>query len=134
MQMKTAMPVPFARSRRLAFLLLSAALLLPLAGGGCLVTSNSAQKRSGNYVADATFDQIKPGQTTEGWVEATLGKPTSISRLDDGSQIWKYIYTERRDSSGAVFLIFGGTNSEEKTHTAFVEINKDGIVRKAWRG
>jgi outer membrane protein assembly factor BamE (lipoprotein component of BamABCDE complex) len=131
--MNNTMPIRSAPPRRLALLLLASALLLPMAAGGCLVTSNSSQHRSGNYVADTTFDQIKPGQTTEGWVDATLGKPTSISRLDDGTEIWKYTYTERHDSSGAVFLIFGGSSSEEKTHTAFVEI-KDGIVRKAWRG
>jgi hypothetical protein len=101
--------------------------------GGCLVSSNSSEHRSGSYVSDSTFNQIQPGKTTEGWVDATLGKPTSISRLDDGTEIWKYSYTEHRDSSGAVFLIFGGSNSTETNHTAFVEIH-DGIVRKAWRG
>lgn len=131
--MNIVMRTSSAHPRRLALLLLAAALLLPLGGGGCLVTSDSSERRSGNYVADATFNQIRPGQTTEGWVDATLGKPTSISRLDDGTEIWKYAYTERRDSSGAVFLIFGGSSSEERAHTAFVEI-KDGIVRKAWRG
>ncbi|HEY2585172.1 MAG TPA: outer membrane protein assembly factor BamE [Tepidisphaeraceae bacterium] len=125
--------MPNRSARLVPLLLLSAALLLPLAGGGCLVTSNSSQKRSGNYVADTTFDQIKPGETTEGWVQATLGKPTSTSRLDDGTEIWKYTYTERHEGSGSVFLIFGGSSADEKTHTAFVEI-KDGFVRKAWRG
>lgn len=100
--------------------------------GGCLVTSNSSEHRSGSYVADSTFSQIQPGKTTAGWVDATLGKPTSISHLDDGTEIWKYSYTETHDSSGAVFLVFGGTSSTETNHTAFVEI-KDGIVRKAWR-
>jgi outer membrane protein assembly factor BamE (lipoprotein component of BamABCDE complex) len=120
-------------SPRLSALLLAALALLPFVAGGCLVTSDSSEHRSGNYVADSTFDQIRPGKTTEGWVDATLGKPTSVSHLADGTDIWKYSYTERRDSSGAVFLIFGGSSSSEKTHTAFVEI-KDGIVRNAWRG
>lgn len=100
---------------------------------GCLISSNTSEHRSGNYVADSTFNQIQPGKTTEGWVDATLGKPTSTSRLDDGTEIWKYSYTEHHDSSGAVFLIFGGSNSSETSHTAFVEIHH-GIVRKAWRG
>ena len=126
------MPTSSSRGGRLPLLLIVATFLLS-GTVGCLVTSNSSQHRSGNYVADTTFDQIRPGQTTEGWVDATLGKPTSVSRLDDGTEIWKYSYTERHDSSGSVFLIFGGSNSDEKTHTAFVEI-KDGVVRKAWRG
>lgn len=130
--MKNLMPTRVAHSCYATVLLLAGALLLPALTGGCLVTSTSSQHRSGNYVADTTFDQIHPGQTTAGWVDATLGKPTSISHLDDGTEIWKYSYTERRDSSGAVFLIFGGSSSNETTHTAFVEI-KDGVVRKAWR-
>jgi outer membrane protein assembly factor BamE (lipoprotein component of BamABCDE complex) len=100
---------------------------------GCLVTSDSNQTRTGNYISDTTFDQIQPGKTTAGWVQATLGKPSSVAKVDDGSEIWKYAYTERKESSGGVFLIFGGHNANETTHTAFVQI-KDGIVTKAWRG
>jgi len=106
--------------------------LLLLAGNGCLVTSNSQEQRSGSYVSDSTFDQIKPHETTAGWVDATLGKPTSIAKLDDGTEIWKYTYSVRKESSGAVFLIFGGSNANEVEHTAFVQL-KDGVVTKAWR-
>jgi outer membrane protein assembly factor BamE (lipoprotein component of BamABCDE complex) len=103
-----------------------------LTSTGCLVTSNSEVKRSGNYIPDSTFDQIKPHETTEGWVRATLGKPTSIDKLDDGAEIWKYTYVVRKESSGAVFLIFGGSSANEVEHTAYVQI-KDGVVTKAWR-
>jgi outer membrane protein assembly factor BamE (lipoprotein component of BamABCDE complex) len=103
-----------------------------VAGSGCLVTSSSEETRSGNYISDSTFDQIKPHETTAGWVRATLGKPTSVDRLDDGTEIWKYSYSVRKESSGAVFLIFGGSSANEVEHTAFVQI-KDGVVTKAWR-
>ena len=106
--------------------------VLLLAGNGCLVTSNAQEQRSGNYIADSTFDQIRPHETTAAWVEATLGKPTSIAKLDDGTEIWKYTYSVRKESSGSVFLIFGGSNANEVDHTAFVQI-KDGLVAKAWR-
>lgn len=118
-----------AMYRMLALLLGLTLLILP----GCLVSGNSRQTRSGNYVADSTFNQIKPGQTTEGWVRATLGPPTSKDSLADGTQIWKYTYTERRESSGAVFLIFGGHDEKETNGTAYVEI-KNGVVTNAWRG
>lgn len=125
--------VPIHRSNLLRTALLLVSLFsVSLVATGCLITSSSTEHRSGSYVADSTFSQIEPGKTTAGWVDATLGKPTSVSRLDDGTEIWKYSYSETRDSSGAVFLIFGGSNSTETHHTAFVEI-KDGVVRKAWR-
>jgi outer membrane protein assembly factor BamE (lipoprotein component of BamABCDE complex) len=113
---------------RNAILLLLSALLLT----GCLVTHNSSTTHNGTQVTSETFDQIKPGATTAGWVLATLGQPTS--KTSTGSdEIWKYVYTEHTDSSGAIFLIFGGSDSSDKSETAFVEI-KDGIVTNKWRG
>ena len=99
---------------------------------GCLVTSESHQNRSGNYVSDATFNQIKPGQTTEQWVRATLGVPNSETAIEDDGKLLKWSYTERHESSGAVFLIFGGHHENETTHVAYVEIHH-GVVTKAWR-
>ncbi len=111
--------------------------LLILAGAfaclaGCLVTHNSETTRKGIEVSPDTFAQIKSGSTTVGWVTATLGPPSSKTPTDSG-EIWKYTYTERTDSSGAIFLIFGGSDSAEKSDTTFIEI-KDGIVTNKWRG
>ena len=110
--------------------LMSIALLLSC-GTGCLVSSNSSSQESGNYVSDATFSQVEPGKTTAAWVRATMGPPTSIAHVND-QEIWRYTYTQRKDSSGAVFLVFGGHSETETDHTAFVQI-KDGVVVKAWR-
>jgi outer membrane protein assembly factor BamE (lipoprotein component of BamABCDE complex) len=100
---------------------------------GCLVSGGSRDTRRGNYVPNETFSQIKAGQTTAGWVRATLGEPTARTVVDqDDHEIWRYAYTERRDSSGAVFLLFGTHNSTETEHTAYVEF-VDGIVLKKWR-
>jgi hypothetical protein len=41
-------------------------------------------------------------------------------------------YSERKDSNGAVFLVFGSHGETETDHTAFVQM-KDGVVVKAWR-
>ena len=110
---------------------LAVAFLLPVAYG-CLVSSDTHQRRSGTYVSDATFNQIKPGKTTEQWVRATLGPPTSETPVGDNGKVLKWSYTERRESSGAVFLIFGGHNENETTHTAYVETH-NGVVTNAWR-
>ena len=99
---------------------------------GCLVSGSSKHVRSGNYVAEDTFSRIKPGKTTAGWVAATLGEPSSKTRLDDGSEIWKWTYTETRDSSGAVFLLFGHRSQRTTDGAAFIEL-KDGLVVNKWR-
>ena len=109
-------------------LMLGTSLLLT----GCLVTGSNKESGSGTKVSDETFKQIKVNETTEEWVKATLGPPTSDTTMQSGGHILKYTYTERRESSGAVFLIFGGHDEKTVEHNAFFEI-RNGIVTKAWR-
>ena len=112
----------------------SLAVILLAATGGCLFGNSSTVHRTGIDVPESTFEQVRPGSTTAAWVRATLGEPTSKS-VDAPShdEVWAYAYTERVDSSGYVFLIFGGSNTTETTRRAFVEF-KDGIVVRKWRG
>ena len=109
-------------------LLLGTSLLMT----GCLVTGSNKETGSGTKVSDGTFNQIKVNETSEEWVRATLGPPTSDTAMQSGGHILKYTYTEKHESSGAVFLIFGGESEKTVEHTAFFEI-KNGIVTKAWR-
>ena len=106
-------------------------LLSMLLLAGCLVSSNSHERVSGNYVPQNTFDRIKPGETTSSWVQATLGDPSTREKADD-TEVWKYSYTEVKEGSGAIFLIFGGTDKKERQRTAYVEF-EDGIVKSKWR-
>src|SRR5215212_8568137 len=101
------------------FALLCTCLML----SGCLVMSQKEQKMEGNFVADNTFAQIESGKTTAAWIKSTLGEPTEKTKVDGTtSEIWKYKYTERQESNGAIFLIFGGSNVKELRGTAFVEM------------
>ena len=102
------------------------------AAPGCLVTGQSNTTYTGTNVAQSTLSQIKPGSTTIGWVHATLGEPSSKTK-DGDDEVWKYTYTEQTNVSGSVFLIFGGSTSNEKVNTVFIEF-KDGIVINKWRG
>lgn len=113
--------------------LFTSALPILLLGmlGGCLVSSSSKQHITGNYVPQETFDRIKPG-ATDAWVKATLGEPSSRESVDQHGQVWKYNYTEQKDSSGAIFLLFGGSDQKEIQHTAYIEF-KDGVVASKWR-
>ena len=111
---------------------LIATFIFALFSAGCLVTSHSEQKRSGNYVSDSTLNQIEPGRTSASWVRATLGAPSSVEEPDEQTEIWKYRYSERKDSSGSVFLLFAGNDSKETTGTVFVEV-RHGVVTRYWR-
>jgi outer membrane protein assembly factor BamE (lipoprotein component of BamABCDE complex) len=106
------------------------ASLLGLAG--CLVSSDTHTSQSGKYVSDRTWRQIDEGETSAAWVEATLGEPTERKRMDDGTEIWRWNYTEHQSSSGHVFLLFDGSSSKERQSAAIIEL-KDGVVVKKWR-
>lgn len=104
--------------------------LLGLAG--CLVSSDSHTSQSGKYVSDRTWRQIDEGETSAAWVEATLGEPSERKRMDDGTEIWRWNYTEHKSSSGHIFLLFDGSSSKERQSAAIIEL-KDGVVVKKWR-
>jgi outer membrane protein assembly factor BamE (lipoprotein component of BamABCDE complex) len=116
------------KSRRALPVLLALMLLTT----GCLVSSTSNQSVTGNYVPENTFDRIKPGETTSSWVKATLGEPSTKEKADEATEVWKYSYTEVKEGSGAIFLIFGGTDKKERQRSAYVEF-RDGIVKSKWR-
>jgi outer membrane protein assembly factor BamE (lipoprotein component of BamABCDE complex) len=109
--------------------------LLALALGGCgpLVNTDSDVQRSGKLVSDSTFSQIKSGQTTTDWLTENLGEPSERCKLDDGVEVWKWCYTERKQSHGEVFIIFRGADTKETTHVMNVQV-KDGLVTRKWRG
>jgi outer membrane protein assembly factor BamE (lipoprotein component of BamABCDE complex) len=111
---------------------MAGALALAACCAGCLFGQSTDVKRTGVDVPEATFGQITPGQTTGGWVRATLGEPTAKTVAGPGDEVWRYDYTERTDSSGYVFLIFGGSNTTETKRQAVVEV-KDGVVVRKWR-
>ena len=111
-----------------SLLLLGVLVFVP----GCLVSSTNKDSVSGNYVPQNTFDRIQAGETTSGWVKATLGEPSSKDKIENGNEVWKYSYTEVHEGSGAIFLIFGGTDKKELQRSAYVEF-KDGVVKSKWR-
>lgn len=107
--------------------------VLGLGLSGCLVGTTSQVRRDGAYVAEDTLRKIEPGKTDKAWVLATLGEPSERNQLDAGHELWKYSCKETRNSSGYVFLIFGGDDHKVTQEKVFVEM-QDGVVTKSWRG
>jgi outer membrane protein assembly factor BamE (lipoprotein component of BamABCDE complex) len=106
---------------------LGAAAVLP----GCLIGSSSRTQVTGRYVGPETLAQIQPGKSAE-YVSELLGEPSQKSSLEDGTEIWKWNYTESRNSSGSVIFIFASNSKTETQRTTYVEL-KNGVVVKAWR-
>jgi outer membrane protein assembly factor BamE (lipoprotein component of BamABCDE complex) len=108
-------------------------LLIPLLSAGCLFGGSSKVRREGNYVASETVNQIQPGKTSKAWVSAVIGVPSDRIRIDPEQEIWKYAYSETKDSSGYVFLIFSARDSKTTRGNVFVQFDGD-VVSKTWRG
>jgi len=107
-------------------------LLLALAASSCvIIRSNSGVNRTGEYVSPETFDQVKPGVSSE-YVVAILGAPTTKATLENGTEIWKWRYTEVEESNGGILLVISSKKSTDTVHNSFVEF-EDGVVVRAWR-
>jgi hypothetical protein len=106
--------------------------VITLTQPGCLFGSHSKVTTTGNAVAVSTFNQIEPGKSTGAFAKGVLGEPDSTKALEDGSEIWRWSYTEKREEAGYVFLIFGGSNEKTVTKSAYVQV-KQGTVVKTWR-
>jgi outer membrane protein assembly factor BamE (lipoprotein component of BamABCDE complex) len=116
------------RARTLvASLFLASATVL----GGCLVGSSSKTQVEGVYVGPETIAQITPG-SSQAYVLAVLGEPTSKADVGDGRSLWKWRYVERHKSSGSLLFVFGAKSEDESSNTAYVEF-RGGEVVKAWR-
>ncbi len=99
---------------------------------GCLISSHSNESFTGTRVSDATFNRIEPGVTTQQWITGTLGEPSIKTKLEDGSELWKWQYAKVKSSSGAILFVFGGSSTSTQASAAYVQL-KDGIVTKCWR-
>jgi outer membrane protein assembly factor BamE (lipoprotein component of BamABCDE complex) len=98
---------------------------------GCVINTGSHSETSGRYIGEQTFEQVSPGKSKE-FVLAVLGEPTTKTPLSDGSEIWKWLYRQKKKSSGSVLFVFNGDSSTETQSATFVMF-KDDVVTQAWR-
>jgi len=107
------------------------ALLLSALLPGCLITSSGDTSYSGQHISAETFEKVEAG-TSKGFVLATFGEPSARTTLEDGSEVWRWTYTENRSSSGTVIFLLNSSSRKETQHNTFVEF-ADGVVARSWR-
>lgn len=99
---------------------------------GCLVTSSSATSYTGARVEPSQVGAIVLHRTTPEEAIAALGEPTERTATPDGDEVLTWRWTRESASSGAVFLIFGGSNKtvhRQAFHITF----RDGVAVRKWR-
>jgi hypothetical protein len=100
-----------------------------LALGALLSGCTSAPKQTGIRIGDETLKQFKAGVTTESWLLAVLGPPTSSSEVANvpGTKVYRYSLGTLTGGLGAIF------SGEASKNTAVVYfIITDGIVTRYW--
>ncbi|MBC8329715.1 MAG: outer membrane protein assembly factor BamE [Planctomycetes bacterium] len=118
-----------APRRILASALLAAGALTAPA---CVISAGSDSEVSGQYVSQTTLDRIQPGKD-QAYVLALIGEPSSKSKLDDGTEIWKWRYVEKKRTRGHLIFIFDTDSKTETRHLSYVEFGPDGMVVKSWQ-
>ncbi len=104
-----------------------------LAAGGCLISSANSVEESGVAISSSTLGQVEAGKTSEAWLIATLGEPSSTTIVDGQPdvKVLRYDHVVTRKSSDAVFLVFGGQSKSKRVSRAYFEV-EDGIVTRHW--
>ena len=107
---------------------------LILLGSGCLVVSQKSVTLGSNgpRVSAKTLEQIEPGRTSKAKVIALLGEPNSKQELDDGTELYKYVYSKQTTKNAVVFLLLTSHDTLDERSELFVEI-KDGVVQNFWK-
>lgn len=105
-----------------------------ITASGCLIVSGKSYDQSGVHISRATMSQIEIGRTTEQWVIAALGEPSSRAEVggEEDIVLLRYEYRVRRSEGGAVFLIFAGGSETTRRTTTYFEFT-DGYLSRTWK-
>ncbi len=123
--------IPAKKFPRVSRVLALAAILAGASLAGCVMVTDNHTTTTGHKISDTTFAQIDAGKSKD-FVASLLGDPSEKSPQSDGSEIWRWRYTEDRRSSGGFIVLFASNSDTKTEQTRFVEFNKDGSVTRAW--
>ncbi len=105
-----------------AWIVASAGLVL----GGC---AGGRPQETGIRIGDETLKQFEAGVTTEAWLLAILGPPTSAAVVEGVENTRVYRYTTG-EAGGGLASVFSGKGGRNTSVVYF--ILTDGIVTRFW--
>lgn len=114
-------------------ILVASSLAVAVLAAGCTVLSNnSSTTYSGTQVSDVTLAQMEVGKTTKSWVVATLGAPTSVSQVDDNTELLRYTATRTTEREAGMIVVVASKQKTQKRETVYLEF-KDGVLKRYWK-
>jgi len=105
-------------------LILAASLIAPL-----LMGCASNKQQTGVRIGDATLQQFEAGVTTEAWLTAILGDPSSKAVVEGVDDTVVYRYSLSESDSGLLSFV---TGSSRKNVSTVYFIISEGIVTRFW--
>ena len=103
----------------------SQAIAALLVLGAC----SSVGTSTGIRIGDETLKQFKAGKTTENWILAILGEPSTTSPVTGEEDVHVLRYSLIQERSGGFISFFG--KSEETVSTVYFVVRK-GVVESFW--
>ena len=100
-------------------------IVMLLGLGACSSVSTS----TGIRIGDETLKHFKAGKTTENWILAILGEPSTTSPVEGEEDVKVLRYSLIQERSGGFISIFG--KSEETVSTVYFVVRK-GVVEAFW--
>lgn len=88
----------------------------------------------GRFISDEIFDRLALNEHATDWAIALFGNPTEIHPLDDGTEVWTWLYRERGMDTSMLSLT--GKDKDEPARPqilTFVRF-RDGVAIDKWRG
>jgi len=107
------------------------ALSLPLTA--CVIVNADSHKTyQGRFVGEETLSKIEPG-TTQEYVLAVIGEPTTRTNLSTGGSVWKWEFSEKVTRKGHILFVLRDDSTKETRGATYVEFGEDGLVTSSWR-
>ena len=100
--------------------------------------SGGTVKYEGTYISGDLLEMVQVNHTTGDWLLAVFGQPTDRSTLDDGSEIWRWVYrpVEQEQIPQVVQVTALGVGEKDKPkmsavyQIAFVQLRNNKVVSK----
>jgi len=94
---------------------------------GC---SGGGKRTTGIRIGDETLRQFKAGETTEQWLVAVLGPPTSMAYVENIPNTKVFRYSLDDTGRGGLVSLFTGSSSRNTAVVYF--ILTEGVVTRFW--
>lgn len=92
-----------------------------------------AMKYTGTYISENLLDRVKEKETRADWILAVFGEPEEKGKLNDGTEIWKWIYRPTMQDSSLVTLFGKDDEPPRPQQSATFLRMREGVVIEKWR-